>query len=105
MGNGTFRYSWLSYNPQDISIGFTPAYPHLDTNTQVQIQLALSNRLSPGDHTLGLEVDLGHVIVTPVVETAVTSPQLPAPPPVPSERVLLWAIIIFLAAIATIVAR
>jgi len=103
--NGTLSYSWSSYNPREISIGFTPTYPPLDTQVQVQAQLTLSNRISPGNYTLALEMDLGDVIVSSMVETVVSSTQSSALSPITTELVLWVALLVPLAAIVVIATR
>ena len=104
-GNGTLTYSWSSYNLHDISIGFTPPYPPLNNQVQVQTQLALSARISPGNYTLALEVDIGDVIVSSMVETVIISTPPPVVSPMATDLVLWMGSIVTLAVIAVIGAR
>lgn len=99
-GNGTPTYSWSSYTPEDISIGFTPAYPQLEANVPIQAQLALSNGLYPGNYTLRIGIDLGDVIVSSMIETTVSFAQ-PAPLTVFSDRLALGVAIVGLIGVVT----
>ena len=99
-GNGTLTYSWSSYTPEDIAVGFTPAYPQLEANVPIQAQLALSNRLYPGNYTLRIGIDLGDVIVSSMIETTVSSAQ-PAPLTVFSDRLALGVAIVGLIGVVT----
>jgi virginiamycin B lyase len=74
-GNGTFTYSWSSYNPDDVTVTFSPdAYPSLQgpANTQDQVQIKLSDRVSPGNYTLAIGIDAGAVRVSRMVQVDVT---------------------------------
>jgi virginiamycin B lyase len=104
-GNGSLNYSWSSYNPREISIGFTPTYPQLGTEAQVQAQLALANRVNPGNYTLALEVSLGDVIISSMVETIITSTQGSTQTPISTELILWAGLLVPLAVIAAIEIR
>ena len=68
-GNGTFRYSWASYNPQQVSVTFSPTYPSLSglADTPAQAQLKIQREISPGRYALGLGIDAGTVRVWTII--------------------------------------
>ncbi|MGA3404648.1 MAG: hypothetical protein ABSD49_02815 [Candidatus Bathyarchaeia archaeon] len=74
-GNGTWDYSWSSYNPKEISVNFSPQYPSLETAGEIQtgVQAQLSSRVYPGNYTLAIGLNLGEIRVSTmlafVVET------------------------------------
>jgi virginiamycin B lyase len=72
-GNGTMRYSWSSYNPNDVSIAFSPQYPSLTGLSSIsgQAELTLSNNIKPGNYTLGLGIDTGEVTVWSMIRVQV----------------------------------
>ena len=75
VGNGTLRYSWSSYNPNDVSILFSSRYPPLagQAGNSAQAELTVSSTIKQGNYTLGLGVDAGKVTVWSLVQVQVTS--------------------------------
>jgi hypothetical protein len=73
-GNGTFRYSWSSYNSRQVEVTFSPLYPPLAglADTPAQVQLKLSPTISAGNYTLSLGVDAGNIRVWTMVQMEVT---------------------------------
>jgi virginiamycin B lyase len=65
-GNGTWDYSWSSYNPKEISVVFYQQYPSLETSDQVQTgaEAQLSTRVYPGNYTLAIGLNLGQIRVS-----------------------------------------
>jgi len=97
-GNCTLRYSWSSYNPREASIEFTPAYPPLNTETQVQVQVAVINRINPGNYTLALQADLGDVTVSIMLEIVITQTQT-STQPIMIQAIILVSLIILIIAV------
>jgi virginiamycin B lyase len=76
VGNGTFTYSWSSYNPDEISVAFSPhPYPSLQgpAKTQDQAQVKVSSKVSPGNYTLAVGIEAGTVRVSKMVHIYVTN--------------------------------
>ncbi len=73
-GNGTLRYSWSSYNTQDISVSFSSPYPSLADliGNSAQAELFLSSRIKPGNYTLGLGIDTGKVAVWTMIQVQIS---------------------------------
>ena len=80
-GNGTFRYSWASYNPRQIEVAFSPQYPTLAglADTPAQVKLQVSATATPGNYSLGLGIDVGSVLVWTIIQTQVIRPEPTAP--------------------------
>lgn len=72
-GNGTFRYSWSSYNSGQIKVKFSPPYPSLEglPDTPGRAELEISGGVTPGNYTLGLGIDTGPVLVSTIILTEV----------------------------------
>jgi virginiamycin B lyase len=68
-GNGTFRFSWASYDVRQISVAFSPGYPSFSglVDTPAQAQVSLHGKISPGRYALGLGIDAGMVRVWTIV--------------------------------------
>jgi virginiamycin B lyase len=74
-GNGTLTYSWSSYNPNEVTVIFSPdAYPSLEgpANTQDQAQVKVSSKVSPGNYTLAIGIETGTVRASRMVRVYVT---------------------------------
>lgn len=73
-GNGTFRYSWSSYDPSDAQVSFSQKYPSFaaSQNQAGQAQLKVSSKTSPGNYTLGIGIDVGTVLVWRMLQVEVT---------------------------------
>jgi sulfite reductase beta subunit-like hemoprotein len=104
-GNGTVGHALSAYNQQDISLQAFPQYPQLDREVQIQIQLAPSNRLAPGNYTLGLEVDLGNTIISYMLGVTVTSSQNSSEYGIPRVAIFWAGAVILTAAVVAITVR
>ncbi len=73
-GNGTFRYSWSSYDPSEVQVSFSQKYASFtgSQNQAGQAQLKLSSKTSPGNYTLGIGIDAGTVLVWRMLQVEVT---------------------------------
>ena len=96
VGNGTLRYSWSSYNPNDLSVSFSSQYPSLagPANNSAQAELFVSTATPPGNYTLGLGIDTGRVSAWTMVQVQIAT----APPPTPigtSITLISSALVIF----------
>lgn len=76
-GNGTFRYSWSSFSPNDLSVKFSSQYPSLSGlgGSPTEAKLKLSASVKPGNYTLGLGIDAGTVSVWGMINVEVVSAQ------------------------------
>ncbi len=74
IGNGTLRYSWSSYNTQDISVSFSSPYPSLANlvDNSAQAELVLSSTIKAGNYTLGLGIDIGQVTIWTMIQIQVS---------------------------------
>lgn len=83
--NGTFRYTWGSYNPREISVTFSPHYLSIagvrDTTTRADLEM--SSTAKTGNFTLGLGIDAGNVRVWSMIQVQVIQPANRAPPNAP----------------------
>lgn len=104
-GNGTVTYSLSAYNQQDIALQASPHYPQLDSNVQIQIQLTPSNRMVPGNYTVGLEVDLGQIIISQMIGVTVASSQNSAEYGIPRVAIFWAGIVILLVVVVAIAVR
>ncbi len=95
-GNGTLRYSFTSYNPNDLTVTFSPAYMSLAGLAKVpaSAQVEISPNTSPGNYTLSLGLDAGEVAVWTMVDVQIT-PQ-PAATQIPFNQILLAMLVIAL---------
>ncbi len=91
-GNGTLRYSWSSYNTQDISVSFSSPYPSLAdlVGNSAQAKLFLSSTINAGNYTLGIGLDTGRATVWSMIEIQV-SLEAPAAPVATSITLALLA--------------
>jgi len=74
-GNGTFTYSWSSYNPSEVGVAFSPdPYPSLagPTGKTSEAEIKASSSVSPGNYTLAIGIDAGAVRVSSMVQIQVT---------------------------------
>lgn len=74
-GNGTLRYSWSSYVPNEVQVTFSPqAYPTFATlaETSTQARVRLSERVRPGNYTISIGIDTGVVLVSRMHRVEVT---------------------------------
>jgi virginiamycin B lyase len=62
-GNGTWRASWSSYNPSDISVTFSPQYPALNSSGLSTAQITISSSTPPGNYTLSIGCDASQIRV------------------------------------------
>jgi len=62
-GNGTWKASWSSYNPTDISASFSPQYPSLNSSSVMTTQISISSSTPPGNYTLSVGLDASRVRV------------------------------------------
>ncbi len=77
-GNGTFRYSWSSYEPSEVQVTFTPQpYPPFTSlaDTSSEAQIKVSSRVNPGNYTLAIGIDAGTVLVSRMIQVEVTQAQ------------------------------
>lgn len=95
-GNGTFRYTWTSYYPEEISATFMPQYPKLSETTG-RVELRFSNSIRPGSYVLGIGIDTGTVRVWNMIRTEVISHEQ-ASTPIIESSILLVVIFLLLAA-------
>jgi virginiamycin B lyase len=81
-GNGTYVYSWPSYNPEEVNVVFQPRNASLliPQNAASQAQISVSSRTLPGKYMLGLGLDAGTVRVWTMVQIDVS----------PESSVNLW---------------
>lgn len=75
-GNGTLKHSWSSYTQTDIAVTYSPEYPSLgnSANSTIQAQIQVSDKVTPGNYTLTVGIDLGRVRVWTILPTEVTPP-------------------------------
>jgi virginiamycin B lyase len=75
VGNGTLGYSWTSYNPNDVSVQFSPQYPSLagPSDTNGQAELFISTTAKPGNYTLALGIETARVSVWRMVQVQLTA--------------------------------
>jgi virginiamycin B lyase len=75
VGNGTLNYSWSSYNPNDVSVQFSPQYPSLagPADTNAQAELFISTTAKPGNYTLALGIETARVSVWRMIQVQVTA--------------------------------
>ena len=80
-GNGTLRYSWSSYNTQDMSVSFSSPYPSLASlvGNSAQAELFLSSTIKTGNYTLGLGIDTGKVTVWTIIQIQISLETATAP--------------------------
>lgn len=74
-GNGTFTASWSSYNPNEVTVAFSPnPYPTLAGPTQktTEAEVRVSSHVSPGKYTVAIGIDTGAVRVSSMVQVEVT---------------------------------
>lgn len=74
-GNGTFTYSWSSYNPDEVKVVFSPnPYPSFaaPSGKTSEAEIKLSNRVSPGNYTVAIGIDASAVRVSSMVQIEVT---------------------------------
>ncbi len=79
-GNGTLRYSWSSYSPNEVQVLFSPQpYPSFAMNAgPSEARIKISSKVSPGNYTLSIGLDAGVVLISSTVQVEVT-PAEPAP--------------------------
>ena len=72
-GNGTWDYSWSSYNPNDLSVVFSSQYPSFEATKEIktEAQAQLSTRVYPGNYTLAVGLDLGEIRVSTMLAITV----------------------------------
>jgi virginiamycin B lyase len=100
-GNGTFRYSWSSYVPEEVQVTFSTQYPPLAglANGPGQANLRVSGNVRPGNYTLGLGIDAGSVLIWSMVQTEVTQAKPAIVPLIGNPTLLL--VLVFVVALAT----
>ncbi len=86
-GNGAFRYSWATYNPEDIAVAFTPAcsLPSAPGNFDCRVDLKLSKPVKSGSYMLGVGVDLGSILVWTMIQVQINEGQQTMPPVLSNE--------------------
>ncbi len=95
-GNGTLRYSWSSYNPDEVQVLFSPQlYPSFAMNaTRSEAQVKISTKVSPGNYTLSIGLDAGVVLISRMVRVEVT---VAAPAPILSTGASVFLLVGILA--------
>lgn len=101
-GNGTFRYSWSSYDPNEVSVTFMPQYPTLSSDLAGRADIKLSAKVRPANYTLGLGIDAGTVLVWAMIQTEVLQSGPTSTPPFEPLTVYVIAVILLLAALGTL---
>ena len=74
-GNGTFTYSWSSYNSNEVTVAFSPnPYPSLSgpTGSTSKAEIKVSSNVTPGTYTVSIGIDAGAVRVSNMVQVEVT---------------------------------
>ena len=73
--NGSYAYSWPSYNPGDINVSFSPSNASLTQGTSApsQAKITASPNVSPGQYMLAVGFDAGTIRVWTFVQTAVVA--------------------------------
>jgi virginiamycin B lyase len=107
-GNGTFSYSWASYDPdKEISVTFSPEHPSLSglADTPAQAQLKLSDTVRPSNYSLGLGIDAGTVLVWSLVQIEVSSPSHPAPQFIESPVIVLLGLVLGTVVVSVLILR
>jgi virginiamycin B lyase len=71
--NVTLQYSWGTYNPNQVTVQFSPQLASLigSTTVPVQVNLKMSTDSKLGNYTLSLGVDAGNVMVWTMVQLQV----------------------------------
>ena len=66
VGNGTWDYSWSSYNSNDVSVVFSQQYPDFGASNEIKTlaQAQLSAKIYPGNYTLAIGLNLGEIRVS-----------------------------------------
>lgn len=72
-GNGSLRYSWGSYNPNDVTVTFSPQYPVLSGPSEIsaKAQLMISPKTEAGNYAVAFGVETSTVSVWTVVSVDV----------------------------------
>jgi hypothetical protein len=98
-GNGTFQYSWSSYNSKQIEVTFSPQYPSLAglADTPAQAQLKLSPKTPAGNYTLSLGIDVGNIRVWTMLQTEVTPATSTGMTPIINQSLLIIGLVLVLA--------
>jgi len=106
-GNGTFRYSWSSYIPEQVEVTFSPEYPPLAglADAPGQAELKVSGKVRPGNYTLGLGIDAGAVLVWSMVQTEVTQAKPANVPLIGNPTVLLLLVLLVALAVGAFLLR
>ena len=106
-GNGTFRYSWSSYTPNQVEVAFSPQYPSLAglADTPAQTQLRLSPKTPAGNYTLSLGVDAGNIRVWTMLPTEVTPATSTGMTPVINQSLLIIGVVLVFAVVCGAVFR
>jgi len=75
VNNGTYAYSWPSYNPSDVNITFSPPNAALTEGQHLssEAMITASPNVSPGRYMLALGFDAGSVRVWTFVHTLVVA--------------------------------
>jgi streptogramin lyase len=98
--NGTWDYSWSSYNPNDLSVVFSRQYPSLEATDEIrtEAQVLVSTRVFPGNYTLAIGLNLGEIRVSTMLAIYVgakSEPELRILLPVILVAIVIGALIIF----------
>jgi virginiamycin B lyase len=71
-GNGTWEYSWSSYNPNDVLVDFSTQYPSFaPSNFETQALLKVSDSTPPGNYTLSMGMNAGSFRVWTIISVEV----------------------------------
>ena len=76
VGNGTFRYALTSYNPDELSVIFSPQYPSLSgpSTMSVQAEILPSATMRAGNYTVSFGIDAGSILIWTIVQAHVVAP-------------------------------
>ena len=74
-GQGTYVYSWPTYNPTEVNVTFSPPNESLTASSTglTQVRIVVSPSASLGGYLLGLGLDLGSLRVWTFVQTEVSA--------------------------------